>query len=218
VYHGVRELRRRRVLVPGPLSVRRCLRSDDSNPCQPAHRQRSTGLSAVSWSSLSSPLLHYLCSLACVGRWNGLTIADLVFPWYALAMAHLRVDDTLVLSFSSPMTVISACDCKLYCFVRSQIVYLLLVSFLLACLLVVAPRRFMWMMGVSMALSLSQQERLGASKKDMSVKIIVRSIKLFCIGLFLNNGMDTGNWRVPGVLQVCAGCRVLTSVSCGRVS
>ena len=72
------------------------------------------------------------------------------------------------------------------------------------------------MMGVSMALSLSQQERLGASKQDMSVKIIVRSIKLFCIGLFLNNGVDTGNWRVPGVLQVGVaglGCLLTTCQS-----
>ena len=58
------------------------------------------------------------------------------------------------------------------------------------------------MMGVSMALSLSQQHRIGATRKDMSIKIVVRSMKLFGLGLFLNNGFDTDNWRIPGVLQV----------------
>ena len=41
----------------------------------------------------------------------------------------------------------------------------------------------MWLMGVSMALSMAQQHRNGATKKDMSIKIIVRAAKLFCIGL-----------------------------------
>ena len=36
----------------------------------------------------------------------------------------------------------------------------------------------------------------------MSIKIVVRSMKLFGRGLFLNNGFDTDNWRIPGVLQV----------------
>lgn len=74
-------------------------------------------------------------------RWNGLTVADLVFPW------------------------------------------------------------FMWMMGVSMAISLSSQRSRGASRRDMASKVVVRSLKLYAIGLFLNNGTDLSNWRIPGVLQ-----------------
>ncbi len=37
-------------------------------------------------------------------------------------------------------------------------------------------------MGVSMALSMAQQHRAGSSKKDMTVKIVVRAAKLFGIG------------------------------------
>jgi Domain of unknown function (DUF5009) len=74
-------------------------------------------------------------------RWYGLTIADLVFPW------------------------------------------------------------FMWMMGVSMAMSMATQRRQNHPRGAMTIKIIVRSIKLFCLGMFLNGGFDLGNWRILGVLQ-----------------
>ncbi len=91
--------------------------------------------------------------------------------------------------------------------------------------------RFMWLMGVSMALSLAAQHKAHASRKSMSNKIVVRSVKLFAIGLFLNGGYDLGNWRVPGVLQVrrrgcvdvmdmrcttAARCSVFDMLSCRR--
>lgn len=31
--------------------------------------------------------------------------------------------------------------------------------------------------------------------------IVIRTIKLFCLGVFvINNGFDLKNWRIPGVL------------------
>lgn len=77
--------------------------------------------------------------------WNGLTVADLVFPW------------------------------------------------------------FIWIMGASMALSFDklQKSKLANdfSHLDFIYKIIRRSVMLFLLGMFLNNGFDLGNWRIPGVLQ-----------------
>ena len=57
-------------------------------------------------------------------------------------------------------------------------------------------------MGVSMAMSLATQFKQGAKRGSMSIKIVVRSIKLFLLGMFLNGGTDLGNWRILGVLQV----------------
>ncbi|XP_065652331.1 heparan-alpha-glucosaminide N-acetyltransferase isoform X4 [Hydra vulgaris] len=72
--------------------------------------------------------------------WNGLTVADLLFPW------------------------------------------------------------FIFIMGSSIYISMhSLQKKL--SKRKMTVKIIYRSFKLLLLGLFLNNGFDLANWRLPGVLQ-----------------
>eukprot|EP01124_Arcella_intermedia_P024469 TRINITY_DN4133_c0_g1_i2.p1 TRINITY_DN4133_c0_g1~~TRINITY_DN4133_c0_g1_i2.p1 ORF type:complete len:669 (-),score=69.59 TRINITY_DN4133_c0_g1_i2:44-1879(-) len=72
--------------------------------------------------------------------WNGLTVADLVFPW------------------------------------------------------------FIWIMGSAMPFSL---KNIHAQKKklDPLYKIVRRSVILFAIGLFLWNGYDIQNWRIPGVLQ-----------------
>ncbi|ETV99167.1 hypothetical protein, variant 1 [Aphanomyces invadans] len=65
--------------------------------------------------------------------WNGLTLADLVFPWFA------------------------------------------------------------WIMGMSMSL-------VPPAKRSLR-RCAVRSIKLFALGLFINNGVDFNTWRIPGVLQ-----------------
>jgi len=59
----------------------------------------------------------------------------------------------------------------------------------------------MWMMGVSMAISLSSQRKQGTSRGKMTSKVILRALKLFLLGMFLNGGSDLGNWRVLGVLQ-----------------
>jgi len=73
--------------------------------------------------------------------WNGLTVADLVFPWFIFAM------------------------------------------------------------GSSIFISTRSLKRKGKSRMNITKKILVRSAKLMMLGLFLNNGRDYNNWRVPGVLQ-----------------
>ena len=77
--------------------------------------------------------------------WNGLTVSDLVFPW------------------------------------------------------------FIWIMGTSMALSFDKLQKSKPAKNfshlDFVYKIVRRSVILFLLGMFLNNGYDLGNWRIPGVLQ-----------------
>jgi heparan-alpha-glucosaminide N-acetyltransferase len=75
-------------------------------------------------------------------RWNGLTFADLVFPW------------------------------------------------------------LLFVMGLSTTLSLHAQRKMLAKRSQMTGKVILRCVRLFALGLFLNNGRDLGNWRVTGVLQV----------------
>ena len=103
--------------------------------------------------------------------WNGLTIADLLFPW------------------------------------------------------------FMWMMGVSMALSFSAMKLIiadpalslstvanrpvdgGSAPRDAWIKVIKRSLTLFGIGMFLANGYDYKTWRIPGVLQYFAVSYFVTSAT-----
>ncbi|XP_066916081.1 uncharacterized protein [Clytia hemisphaerica] len=74
-------------------------------------------------------------------KWNGLTVADLVFPW------------------------------------------------------------FIFIMGASIFISCRSIRRKTIPKITITKKIIVRSIKLFALGLFINNGKDYEHWRIPGVLQ-----------------
>lgn len=57
-------------------------------------------------------------------------------------------------------------------------------------------------MGVSMALSMNSQRRQLANKWHLSAKLVFRAVKLFALGLFINNGHDLENWRITGVLQV----------------
>ena len=107
--------------------------------------------------------------------WNGLTLADLLFPW------------------------------------------------------------FMWMMGVSMALSFSAMKLViaeptistaststvanmpqsGGGRAPLSawIKVIKRSAKLFAIGLFVANGWHYKTWRIPGVLQYFAVSYLVTSMT-----
>lgn len=90
--------------------------------------------------------------------WNGLTLADLLFPW------------------------------------------------------------FMWIMGVSMALSFVQQlpATAGYGSPVMHkalLRVGMRSGKLFLLGMFLNNGYDYTTWRIPGVLQYFAVSYLLVSLT-----
>ncbi len=79
-----------------------------------------------------------LCSVVQHADWDGLTVADLLFPW------------------------------------------------------------FMWMMGVSMALSFESLRISGMPLATMWRKVVVRSLTLFAIGMFLANGYELSTWRVPG--------------------
>ena len=91
--------------------------------------------------------------------WNGLTIADLVFPW------------------------------------------------------------FIFMMGVSMHLSFRSMAKRNLSLWQTMAKILTRTTKLFCLGLFLNNGHDLDTWRIPGVLQYFAVAyfvNAMTTLVCSR--
>ncbi|EFA83209.1 hypothetical protein PPL_03999 [Heterostelium album PN500] len=73
--------------------------------------------------------------------WNGLTVADLVFPW------------------------------------------------------------FVFIMGCAMPMSFNALESRGVPKKTIVIKLVRRSITLFALGMFLNNGNDLQHWRILGVLQ-----------------
>ncbi|CAN7937080.1 unnamed protein product [Ixodes hexagonus] len=76
--------------------------------------------------------------------WNGLTVADLVFPW------------------------------------------------------------FIWIMGVSVAMSVRSLLRKSVSKRRIMWKIVKRSAILFCLGIMLNTRggkNDLTKLRIPGVLQ-----------------
>lgn len=60
---------------------------------------------------------------------------------------------------------------------------------------------FMWTQGVSLAISMASQRRRGVSKLESLRKILIRSIKLYALGSFLNGGAELTEWRLLGVLQ-----------------
>ncbi|OQR98295.1 heparan-alpha-glucosaminide N-acetyltransferase [Thraustotheca clavata] len=57
---------------------------------------------------------------------------------------------------------------------------------------------FAWIMGATMAIS---YEKKLKNRKEYFYISSIRSLKLLLLGLFLNNGYDLANWRIPGVLQ-----------------
>ncbi len=61
---------------------------------------------------------------------------------------------------------------------------------------------FIFIMGTAMALSFSVMEQRGNLRSGATVwRVLRRSMILFALGLFINNGFDLPNWRIPGVLQ-----------------
>ncbi len=62
---------------------------------------------------------------------------------------------------------------------------------------------FLFIVGVSVVLAYSKRLKAGANKKEMYKKIIIRSFKIFAVGILLNliPGFDFANLRVTGVLQ-----------------
>ncbi len=74
---------------------------------------------------------------------------------------------------------------------------------------------FVFMVGISVALSYSRQVAKGVDKKQMIAKIIRRALILFVMGVFLSIVplFDFPNYRIPGVLQriaiVFSACALL---------
>ena len=62
---------------------------------------------------------------------------------------------------------------------------------------------FIFMVGISVALSYSKQLAKGLPRRDMIKKIIRRALILFVLGVFLSTlpYFDFANYRIPGVLQ-----------------
>ena len=88
--------------------------------------------------------------------WNGLTIADLIFPW------------------------------------------------------------FIFIVGICIALSFYNHRYITTSRLPSSeaiCKVLSRSIILFLLSLFLNNGVNLSTWRIPGNLQKVAISYLFVSAS-----
>ncbi len=62
---------------------------------------------------------------------------------------------------------------------------------------------FLFIVGVSIALAYSKRLKTGVDKKSLYKKILVRSLKIFLVGIFLNlfPKFDIENLRIAGVLQ-----------------
>jgi len=62
---------------------------------------------------------------------------------------------------------------------------------------------FLFIVGVSVVLAFSKRMKSGASKESLYRKIIIRSLKIFLVGIFLNlfPNFDFADLRVAGVLQ-----------------
>lgn len=62
---------------------------------------------------------------------------------------------------------------------------------------------FLFIIGVSVVLAFSKRLDSGTNRKDLYKKILIRSVKIFAVGIFLNlfYKFDFGNLRVAGVLQ-----------------
>lgn len=72
---------------------------------------------------------------------------------------------------------------------------------------------FLFIGGMSMALSLGRLAEAGADKPTLLVKLAKRALLIFLIGLGLNlvPNLDVGSVRIPGVLQRIAICTLLAA-------
>ncbi len=73
---------------------------------------------------------------------------------------------------------------------------------------------FLFIVGVSITLSLARRAETGGSKRDLYVKIVRRTLIIFALGLALTAFPynDAATFRVPGVLQRIAVCYFFASV------
>lgn len=67
---------------------------------------------------------------------------------------------------------------------------------------------FVWMQGVSMAISHASLRSRNARRRDMAWKVTLRSLKLYGLGLFVNNIAALSQARLLGVLQYFAAANL----------
>ncbi|XP_018578372.1 heparan-alpha-glucosaminide N-acetyltransferase-like [Anoplophora glabripennis] len=60
---------------------------------------------------------------------------------------------------------------------------------------------FIWIMGACIPMSLNSNFKKGLSNKTIFLNILKRTIKLFCLGIFLGSGANLSYLRILGVLQ-----------------
>jgi len=70
---------------------------------------------------------------------------------------------------------------------------------------------FIFLVGLTIPLSFEPAARIGYSKARIFSKVVKRSIILFALGLFVNNGSDLAHWRILGVLQRVSISYLITS-------
>ncbi|XP_074042747.1 heparan-alpha-glucosaminide N-acetyltransferase [Leptinotarsa decemlineata] len=73
---------------------------------------------------------------------------------------------------------------------------------------------FVWIMGVCIPISLSSSFKRNVPNKTLIFNITKRSIKLFCLGIFLNSGADLNYLRLFGVLQRFSIAYFVVSIVC----
>jgi predicted acyltransferase len=73
---------------------------------------------------------------------------------------------------------------------------------------------FLFIVGVSITLSLARRAEDGGGKRDLYVKIVRRTLVIFALGLVLTAFPynDAAGFRIPGVLQRIAVCYFFASV------
>jgi predicted acyltransferase len=73
---------------------------------------------------------------------------------------------------------------------------------------------FLFIVGVSITLSLARRAESGGSKRDLYAKIVRRTLVIFALGLALTAFPynDAAGFRIPGVLQRIAVCYFFASV------
>jgi predicted acyltransferase len=73
---------------------------------------------------------------------------------------------------------------------------------------------FLFIVGVSITLSLARRAESGGSKRDLYLKIVRRTLVIFALGLALTAFPynDAAGFRIPGVLQRIAVCYFFASV------
>ncbi|KAF4533176.1 hypothetical protein B566_EDAN001718 [Ephemera danica] len=73
---------------------------------------------------------------------------------------------------------------------------------------------FMWIMGVSMVLSMRSQLRSGLTRHQLARRVVLRGLKLVAIGAVLNSMHGRNNiatYRIAGVLQRLGICYIFVS-------